>query len=140
MSLRKQLQAMMELIMSGLPDEESTEVEVADPGPGETEPDTNAAKGEKSTEPSTVENTEFQGATEPPNEIIVTADQATEQSLDMRLAGIYQAIEEQGNAIALLLTEVNKLKANFTDINDAIDTAAQISPTVENLADLIRQV
>lgn len=139
MTLKEQLLKMI----NDLPDEETTEAEISETGEGATEPDTSAESEPTETEiePDVVEETEVIAPPVNDSDVtVVTSDDMLQQSIDMRLASFYQKQEELENTVKILLDEVNNLKKHFEVIETAIDTAAETSPTVESIENLINQL
>lgn len=136
MTLKEQLLQMI----NALPEEESTAAEVSEVGEAETVPDTNAPAAEVKQEPSTVEDTEVVAPAVDNDITIITSEDMVGESIDMRLASFYSKQQELEDTVKILLSEVQTLKAHFTTIETAIDTAAETSPTVESIENLINQL
>jgi hypothetical protein len=144
MSLKEQLAA----ILAAMPDDEPAAV--VDGENGEVEatetPTEDTATGdetpsETTIEPSSVENTEVDAPPVDDSDItVITSDDMLEQTIDMRLASFYEKQQELENTVKILLQEVNTLKGHFETIETAIDTAAETSPTVESIENLINQL
>lgn len=111
------------------------------PAEGETTPSQETGGGTSEINPSVVEDTEVKAAEiKEPDTVVVQADDVLAQTIDGRLAGFYQKQQELENTIKIMLQEITDLKANFSTIETAIDTAAETSPTVEKMSDLINQL
>lgn len=138
MTLKEQLLALAQSI----PDEESAgEVEAVEETTDATTTGEDTTPEETTIEPSTVENTEVEAPPVDDSDVtVITSDDMLEQSIDMRLASFYEKQQELENTVKILLQEVNTLKGHFETIETAIDTAAETSPTVESIENLINQL
>lgn len=147
MSVKKLL---MEYLAS-LPDDDSEPVEVVEKEEGDgvktTESDTGGDRpenvpppSEKKIDASTEENVTVDAPPEKKDVTVINSSDMVDSAVEMRLASFYTKQQELEDTVKILLAEVNSLKENIATFEKAIDVAADTSPTVQTIDNLVNML
>jgi hypothetical protein len=131
-------------MLADIPDEETTEetqVTTENNAENSENPTTpEETTGTSEIEPLVEEETEIIAPEIEKDVTIITSEGMVQESTEMRLASFYTKLTQLESDIKEIVATVMILQKNFSDIEKAIDTASETSPTVENMSDLINQI